>query len=46
MAGDWRRLHNDELHNLYDRSNIVRVIKLRMMRQTVYASSMEEMTNA
>jgi hypothetical protein len=26
----WRKLHNDELHNLYFSPNIVRVIKRRM----------------
>jgi hypothetical protein len=25
--GSWRKLHNDELHNLYSSANIVRVIK-------------------
>jgi hypothetical protein len=25
----WRRLHNEELHNLYSSADIVRVIKLR-----------------
>jgi hypothetical protein len=25
--GSWRKLHNDELHNLYSSPNIVRVIK-------------------
>jgi hypothetical protein len=30
--GSWRKLHNDELHNLYSSPNIVRVIKLRRMR--------------
>jgi hypothetical protein len=28
--GSWRKLHNDELHNLYSSLNIVRVIKSRM----------------
>jgi hypothetical protein len=28
----WRRLHNEELHNLYPSSNIIRVIKSRWMR--------------
>jgi hypothetical protein len=28
----WRKLHNDELHNLYSSLNIVRVIKSRRMR--------------
>jgi hypothetical protein len=30
--GLWRKLHNDELHNLYSSPNIVRVIKSRKMR--------------
>jgi len=27
VTGEWRRLHNEELNNLYSSSNIVRVIK-------------------
>jgi hypothetical protein len=30
--GSWRKLHNDELHNLYFSLIIVRVIKSRMIR--------------
>jgi hypothetical protein len=30
--GSWRKLRNDELHNLYSSPNIVRVSKSRMMR--------------
>jgi hypothetical protein len=26
VAGDWRRLHNEELHNLYASTNIVRMM--------------------
>jgi hypothetical protein len=29
VAGGWRRLHNEELHNLYASQNIIRVIKSR-----------------
>jgi hypothetical protein len=29
VRGGWRRLHSEELHNLYTSSNIVRVIKQR-----------------
>jgi hypothetical protein len=31
--GSWRILYNDELHSLYSSSNIVRVIKSRIMRE-------------
>ena len=30
VTGEWRKLHNEELNNLYCSHNIVRVIKLRM----------------
>jgi hypothetical protein len=30
--GDWRKAHNEELHNLYSSPNIIRMIKLRRMR--------------
>jgi hypothetical protein len=32
VAGGWRRLHNEELNNLYSSPNIIRVVKLRKMR--------------
>jgi len=32
MTGGWRKLHNEELHNLYSSPNIIRVNKLRRMR--------------
>jgi hypothetical protein len=32
VAGDWRKLHNKELHNLYSSPNIIRMIKPWMMR--------------
>jgi hypothetical protein len=32
VTGDWRKLHNDELHNLYSLPNIIRMIKSRRMR--------------
>jgi hypothetical protein len=27
VTGDWRKLHNEELHDLYSSPNIMRVIK-------------------
>jgi hypothetical protein len=32
LTGEWGRLHNEELNDLYSSPNIVRVIKLRRMR--------------
>jgi hypothetical protein len=32
-ARGWRRLHNEELHNLYASLNIIRTIKSRRMRR-------------
>jgi hypothetical protein len=30
VTGNWRKLHNEELHNLYSSPNIIRMIKSRM----------------
>jgi len=32
VTGEWRRLHSEELNNLYSSPNIVRVITSRRMR--------------
>jgi hypothetical protein len=40
VAGGWRRLHNDELHNLYASPNI-HVIKSRRMRQAGHVGTWE-----
>jgi hypothetical protein len=42
---DWRRLHNEELHNLYTSLNITRVIKSRRMRWAELAARSRKMKN-
>jgi hypothetical protein len=46
VAGDWRTLHNEELHNLYTSPNIIRVIKSRSVRWAVHVARMGAMRNA
>jgi hypothetical protein len=40
--GDWRRLHNEELNDLYSTPNIVRVIKSRRVRWAGHVARMGE----
>jgi len=42
VAGEWRKLHNEELNNLYTSPNIVRVIKSRIMRWAGHVARMGE----
>jgi hypothetical protein len=32
VTGGWRKLHNEELHNVYSSPNIIRINKSRRMR--------------
>jgi hypothetical protein len=42
VKGEWRGLHNEELHNLYTSHTIVRVIKSRIIRLTRHFARMGE----
>jgi hypothetical protein len=42
VTGEWRKLHSEELHNLYSFPDIIRQIKLRRMRWAGHAARMGE----
>jgi hypothetical protein len=42
VTGEWRKLHNKKLNNLYSSPNIVRVIKSRRMRSARHVARMGE----
>jgi hypothetical protein len=45
VVGDWRRLHNEELHNLYYASpNVIRMMKSRRMRLAGHVARMVAIT--
>jgi hypothetical protein len=41
----WRKLHNEELHNLYSLPSIIRIIKPRRMRLAGHVARMGEKRN-
>jgi len=42
VTGEWRKLHKEELNDLYSLPNIVRVVKSRRMRWAGYVKRMGE----
>jgi hypothetical protein len=42
VTGEWRKLHNEELNDLYSLPNIVRVVKSRQMRCAGHVARMGE----
>jgi hypothetical protein len=45
VTGGWRKLHNDELYNLYSSPSIIRVIKSRKMKWMGHLAQMGEKRN-
>jgi hypothetical protein len=42
VTGEWRKLHNEELNDLYSIPNTVRVVKSRRMRWAGHVARMRE----
>jgi hypothetical protein len=42
VTGEWRKLHNEEFHNLYSSPDIIRQVKSRRMRWTGHVARMGE----
>jgi hypothetical protein len=45
VTGEWRRLHNGELHDLYSSPDVIRQIKSRRMRWAGHVARMGEGRN-
>jgi hypothetical protein len=46
VTGGWRKLHNEELHNMYFSPSISRMIKYRRMRWPGHVARLGEKRNA
>ena len=46
ITGEWRKLHNAELHALYSSPNIIRNLKSRRLRWAGHVACMELSANA
>jgi hypothetical protein len=45
VTGGWRKLHNEELHNLYSSPSVIRIIKSRRMRWAGHVARTGEKRN-
>jgi hypothetical protein len=45
VTGGWRKLHDDELHNLYSSLSTIRVIKSNTMKWAGHVAQMGEKRN-
>jgi hypothetical protein len=45
VTGGWRKLHNEELHNLYSSPSIIRIIKSRRLRWAGHVARKREKRN-
>jgi hypothetical protein len=46
VTGEWRKLHNEELRDLYSSPGMIRIIKLRRIRWTGHVARMRYKRNA
>jgi hypothetical protein len=46
VTGEWRKLHNGELHNLYSSSSTIRIMKSRRMRWAGHVARIGEKRSA
>jgi hypothetical protein len=46
VMGGWRKLHNEELHNLYTSPSVIRTFKSMRMRWAEYITQIGEKRNA
>jgi hypothetical protein len=46
VTGEWRKLHNNELNDLYSSPSVIRIIKSRRMRWAGHVARMVEKLNA
>jgi hypothetical protein len=42
VTGEWRKLHNEELHDLYSSPSIIRIIKSRRMKWAGHVARLEK----